>query len=211
MTLLKREYFYLPEVVQKLEITEFDLQYYLSHGQILGSAWLNKREFTYDSWDVFKEAYVGGMPYSYEGYISLSSSDCRELFSAGHLHSREFFLDYPETRLTLPADQPGILIRRADLMISVWDLEAFAEQYGSEEEEKKPAGRPTVMPKILQEHARRINSNEACKNRTQEAWILRQWAELHLKNQPAPSQKTIYNELIKKSRKQPSEKLGTVA
>ena len=36
MPLPSREYFYLPEVVEKPGITEFGLQYYMSQGFLLG-------------------------------------------------------------------------------------------------------------------------------------------------------------------------------
>jgi len=196
MALPKREYYYLPEVAQKLEITEFDLQYYLSHGQILGSVWLNEHNFLRQSWDAFKDGYTEEMLCPYEGYVTLSSNECREIFTVGHICRREFYIDPPDIRLTLPVDQPEILIQRSGLMVSVWDLEFFAEQYCSDDEgEKNNVGRPSIMPQILEEYARRIKANEAYKHKSQEAIILYEWAKLHFKDQAVPKRDTIRNAL----------------
>ncbi|TAH37797.1 MAG: hypothetical protein EYC62_00785 [Alphaproteobacteria bacterium] len=197
MALPKREYYYLQEVVQKLEITEFDLQYYLSHGQMLGCTWINKSMFIHEQKGVSSKDGQKAHSAPYEGYVTLSPNDCREIFTTGFVHAREFF-DYPEVRLIVPEEQPAILIRRGGLMVSMWDFEFFVEQYLSGKE-KKPnrGGRPSVMKKVLEEHERRIQRNEAYKHNTREALTLRQWAELHFKNrEDVPSQNTIRNALI---------------
>jgi len=41
MPLPNREYYYLPEVVEKLGITEFDLQYYMLQGFLLGCVFID--------------------------------------------------------------------------------------------------------------------------------------------------------------------------
>ena len=216
MALPKREYYYLQEVVQKLEITEFDLQYYLSHGQMLGCAWMNKNTFTHEQKGVLSKDYQKTHSGPYEGYVTLSPNDCREIFTTGFVHAREFS-DYPEVRLVVPAEQPAILIRRGGLMVSMWDFEFFIEQY-LPNEGKKPnrGGRPSVLKRVLEEHERRIQRNEVYKHKIREALALRQWADLHFKNrEDVPSQNTIRNALMTYQQnahiKQHSEGLHTAA
>lgn len=58
MALPKREYFYLPEVAQMLDITEYDLHYYLSHGEILTLIWVKKADFVQEHFDITKMVYA---------------------------------------------------------------------------------------------------------------------------------------------------------
>lgn len=201
MALPKREYYYLPEIVQKLGISEFDLQYYLSHGEIGGSYWLNRADFLQEDYDVFKKAYVGGTPHTYEGYVILSSNDCREVVNTGFIYGRSFFLEDEGTRLTLSLDRPGILVRRSNLMVSAWDFEFFVERYLFEPTQKKPGGRPSIMPLILVEYDRRRMAGESYKSRMREAQALHDWACVYHKDDTPPMRDSIRNALMEHDRK----------
>lgn len=201
MTLPKREYFYLPEIVQKLGITEFDLQYYMSHGEIMGAFWINKAEFLQENFDVFKGGYVGARPFSYEGYVILFPNDCREVVNTGHAYVRSFLVDDETTRITRQEDQPGILVRRSNLMVSLWDFTFFAEKYLFEPVLKKAGGRPSIMPFILAEYDRRRMAGESYKSRMREAQALHDWACVYHKDDTPPMRDSIRNALIEHDKK----------
>lgn len=196
MALPKRDYFYLPEVVQKLGISEFDLQYYMSHGHIMASVWINKNAFQNEMFDAFKACYAGGTLYLHEGYVTISPHVCREVLETGFAKAREAFLDDQITRLTLPADKPEILVRRSSLEISRWDYEFFVERYGDAPTERKSGGRPSIMPVIIEEYARRRAKGEAYKSRMREAQALHDWACIHHTIDTPPLRDSIRNALI---------------
>lgn len=196
MTLPKRDYFYLPEVVQKLGISEFDLQYYMSHGDLLGSFWLNKWNYLQSHFDPIKRFYVGRTPKTFEGYVTLSPNDCREVMETGFSYAHEFFLDFESVRLSIYEGQKAMLVRRSSLLVSTWDFEFFAERLHPASAQKKSGGRPSVMPLILEEHARRRQRGEACKNRMQEAQALYYWISQFHKDVAPPTRDSIRNALI---------------
>ncbi|MGE0190129.1 MAG: hypothetical protein AB7Q04_12700 [Steroidobacteraceae bacterium] len=113
-------------------------------------------------------------------------------------HVTEFYLSHPDMMISLTEKDPRILVRRSALMISTWDLEFFVEKHALTSAEKPgAAGRPSTTKHILEEHARRISTGTAYKNRTQEAQALYDWHRLHHKDIAPPSRDSIRNALMK--------------
>ncbi len=198
MPLPKREYFYLQEVVRKLDMSEFDLQYYISHGHILASVWLNRDIFQHQYQKPYNYEYAVGLKDPHEGYAYVAPNAAREIFTCGMAYISEFYLSHPDMMISLADKDPRILIRRSALMISIWDLEFFVEKHELTSAEKPgAAGRPSTTKHILEEHARRIEAGTTYKNRTQEAQALYDWHRLHHKDIAPPSRDSIRNALMK--------------
>lgn len=191
MALPEREYYFLDEVMAQLPLTKRDVQYYICHGYLPTSVWIPRTEFT-DNTD--------NMPY--RGYVYLDPDVCFELFQHGKVEARSFYHYYPSKQPLIPKDQPGIMLTEDSLMIHVDDFRFFVELYDVMPREKgHRAGRPSIMPQIIDEHLRRIQRGEAGKNRQQEAALLRMWAEINFKNDPIPTRDSIRNALIEHGKK----------
>lgn len=199
MPLPEREYFYLQEVTRKLDMSEFDLQYYISHGYLMASVWLNRDIFQYQFQNPHNNnEYAFGPKDPHEGYAYIDSCTAREVFTCGMTHATSFYVSYPDTVISLADKDPRILVRRSALMISVWDFDFFVARYGLSETSKSgPAGRPSTTRLTMEEHARRVASGKNYKNRTQEAQALYDWHCLHHKDITPPSRDTIRNALMK--------------
>lgn len=197
MTLPKREYFYLPEITQMLNITEYDLNYYLSHGEILALIWVKKTDYVQEYFDATKMAYISykGLC-SHEGYLALHWHDCREVIDKGSAPIRSFLFHDQMTRMIIPVGQPEIHVKKNSLMVSVWDIMFFSQKCHFAKVPQKLGGRPSIMPSIIEEHMRRRTSGKDYKNRTREAQALHDWACVHHQNDTPPSRDSIRNALI---------------
>jgi hypothetical protein len=192
MGLPERNHFYLQEVVDKLEITELDLQYYVSHGYLKACVYITGKEVGGKRAPLF---YVDGIPFEAEGCFHIDPSSCREIFSIGFIYEKNFhYHESRSARISVPDDQPGIMLQKNMLVITKWDLESFITRHELNGEEKKASnqsGRPSVMPEILVEYERRVKNKEAYKHKAREALALRDWARLNIKDKPLPSVNTI--------------------
>lgn len=190
MPLPNREYYYLPEVVEKLGITEFDLQYYMSQGFLLGCVFIDavmQRE------DPDRPGFLKpSCPC--EGPVYLDPKSCRALFTSGKLQEKLFYFTYPNERVVVPECGAPIQMRLADLFIRSPDLYTFIKQYGVNDPDARPAkagGRPSLRKLVMAEHSRRVKTNEARKTKSHEALALRAWSQVHLKEGIPPSTNTI--------------------
>jgi len=199
MTLPKREYFFLHEIAQKLEITECDLQYYISHGHLLASVWLNP--------DVFQRAcknpcsdggYDAGEKERFEGYAYIHPNTAREVLTCGMAYESCFYPSYPDLRITIADKDPRLLVRRPAMMVGIGDFESFVARHGIGGGEKPGVGgRPATTKLAMEEHARRLDAGIVYKSRMQEAQALYEWHLLHHKDVAPPSRNSIRNALMK--------------
>jgi len=192
MGLPKRNYFYLQEVVEKLEITEFDLQYYLSHGYIKACVYITGKEVSGKRASLF---YVDGTPFEAEGCFHIDPSSCREIFDTGFVHEKNFhFYESRSVKISVPDDQPGLMLRKSAIVVAERDLEFFIARHELNGEEKKTSnrgGRPSTMPEVLAEYERRVKNGETYKHKAHEALALHNWARLNIKDKPVPGVNTI--------------------
>jgi hypothetical protein len=206
MALPEREYFYLQEVVRKLDMSEFDLRYCLSHGLMPASVWVDARSkgFSCLYYDAGKGECVGSTPHPYEGYVTLAPDTCREILDTGMIEGREFYLYYPEICLFLQPGYAGIPLCRDSIMVSRMDLENFIEKHFAAPVLQKKAGRPSIMPQILAEYDHRRAAGESYKSRVREAQALHDWACAHHKDDLPPARDSIRNALIEHDKKKGS-------
>lgn len=192
MLSLKRDHFYLKEVADKLEITEFDLQYYVCHHWFLRACvYLTANEVRSRDSELSN---LDGKLFKGEGFFYLHPDSCREIFASGFINEQRFYTKFPDEYFTVPDRKPAILVREKSLMISALDLKIFIELYEVNSEKKKPSnrgGRPSAMLEVLAEYDRRVKSKEVRKYKTHEAFALHKWARLNIKDKPVPDANTI--------------------
>ena len=190
MTLPKRNYFYLKEVADKLEITDFDLQDYISQGFLRAYVYLTANDIRSRDSGLY---YLDGTLFREERYFYLHPDSCREIFASGFINEWRFYIS-SDDYLTVPDRKPKIVVRDKSLMISDLDLECFIDFYELNSEEKKASnrpGRPSAMTEVLAEYERRLKNGETYKNKTHEAFALNNWAQLNIKDKPVPGANTI--------------------
>ena len=191
MTLPKRNYFYLKEVADKLEITEFDLQDYISQGLLRACVYLTANEIRSRDSELYN---LDGALFRNEGYFYLHPDSCREIFASGFMNERRFYIKYSDECFTVPDRKPAIIVREKSLMISELYLKCFIGLYEVNSEEEKTSnrpGRPSAMTEVLAEYERRLKNGETYKNKTHEAFALNNWAQLNIKDKPVPGANTI--------------------
>ncbi len=192
MGLPERRHFYLQEAIEKLEITELELQYYLSHGYMKACVYITGKEVGGKRAPLF---YADGTPFEAEGCFHIDPSSCREIFSTGFVYEKNFhYHESRDVRISVPDDQPGIMLQKNMMVITKWDLESFIARHKLNGEEKKPsnqAGRPSAMLEVLAEYDRRVKSKAVRKYKTHEAFALHKWAQLNIKDKPVPDANTI--------------------
>lgn len=183
MPLPKREYYFLDEIMARLPLTARDVQYYICHGHLLTSVWIPMTEF------------IGQSPY--RGYVHLDPDMGFEMFCHGKVDARSFYHFYPFTQLIIPEDRPGIQLTESSLMVHVSDFEAFAVIYDVPLlDAKRTAGRPSIMPAIIEEHRKRRATNKDHKSMATESEFLHAWAAEHFSTKSVPQASSIRNALI---------------
>jgi len=192
MLSLNRDHFYLKEVADKLEITEFDLQYYVCHHWFLRACvYLTANEVRSRDSELSD---LDGKLFGDEGFFYLHPDSCREIFASGFINERRFYTKFPDEYFTVPDRKSAILVREKSLMISALDLKIFIALYEVNSEKKKPSnrgGRPSAKPEVMAEHEFRVKSNVAHKNKSNEARALWQWSRINIKNKDIPDVNTI--------------------
>jgi len=191
MALPKRDYFYLKEVADKLEITKFDLQDYISQGFLSACVYLTANDIKSKDSELY---YLDGTLFQDERYFYLHPDSCREIFASGFISERRFYLKFLQDYLIVTENKPAILVREKSLMISELELKCFIRLYEVNGEEKKALnrpGRPSVMTEVLAEYKRRVKKGETYKHKAHEAFALHNWARLNIKDKPVPGANTI--------------------
>lgn len=183
MPLPKREYYFLDEIMARLPLTARDVQYYICHGHLLASVWVPLTEFF-------------GQP-PYRGYVHLDPDTGFDLFCHGKTEARSFYHFYPFTKLLIPDDRPGIVLMESSLMVHANDFEAFVAIYDVPLPDlKRAAGRPSIMPAIIDEYRKRRGANKDHKTLSAESEFLHAWAAEHFSAKSVPQPTSIRNALI---------------
>jgi hypothetical protein len=190
MLSLNRDHFYLKEVADKLEITEFDLQDYISRGLLRAYVYLTANDIESRNSELY---YLDGTRFRDERYVYLHPDSYREIFASGFINEWRFYISMDDY-LTVPGRKPKILVREKSLMISASDLKCFIGLYEVNSEKKKTSnrgGRPSAMLEVLAEYERRVKNRETYKHKTHEALALHNWARLNIKDKAVPGVNTI--------------------
>lgn len=106
-----------------------DIHHWLIHGDLLGSAWLPVMTVVEQSPDLAD----GGLPefHHWEGFIQLSSHQCRRLFRNGRITMRAFNVFGEDQAYALPETSDDIIVDLDDLVILKQERERFESRYPS--------------------------------------------------------------------------------
>jgi hypothetical protein len=167
MALREREYFYLDEVLAKLQMSRRDVQYWISHCNLSVAAWVPETIFLQKSED-------GPSPVCHHGFLTLDPEASFVLFNHGQVMARRFYTSYPDRRFDLPEFHPGILITEGSLVVFRTALDAFISAFCIEPpDQKKAAGRPRLIDPYIEEHKSRVHRGIAKRTASAES------SELH--------------------------------
>ena len=195
MALPEREYFYLDEVMTKLQMSRRDVQYWIGHGNLLVAAWVPETIF-------LQKGENGPSPVCHHGFLTLDPEASFVLFNHGEVMARRFYASYPDRRFDLPESHHGILITEKCLVIFRTALEAFMTTFCIEQaDQKKAAGRPRLIDPYLEEHKARLQRGMARKTNAAESSELHKWGCQAFSPQAALSASTIRNALAQEKRK----------
>lgn len=195
MALPEREYFYLDEVMAKLQMSWRDVQYWIGHGDLLVAAWVPETIFLQKGED-------GVSPVCHHGFLTLDPEASFVLFNHGEIMARRFYASYSDRRFDLPESHPGILITEKCLVIFRTALEAFMTTFCIEPaDQKKAAGRPRLIDPYIEEHKARVQRGIAKKTNSSESSELHKWGCQAFSPQAALSARTIRNALAQEKKK----------
>lgn len=195
MALPEREYFYLDEVMGKLQMSRREVQYWIGHGDLQVATWVSETIFLQKGEDV-------ATPVCHHGFLTLEPDASFVLFNHGEVMTRRFYAAYPDRRFDLPESHPGILITEKDLVIFRTTLDAFMTTFYIESaDQKKAAGRPRLIDPYLEEHKSRVQRGIAKKTNSSESSELHKWGCQAFSPQAALSASTIRNALAQEKRK----------
>lgn len=195
MTLPERHYYFIGEVAERWQISLNDLAYYLGHGHLRASVSLPECRVEIGQLDN-DNRWRCIAAQSHAGYVHLYPLSCRRIFSGSEFYFDKFRGGDNDTIIRVIHPAQGIMILPGDVMISRTECERFAREHGlTETETERKSGRPSVMPRILEEYERRYRAGTLKKSDATEAQYLHHWAAQHMPGDAIPSSKTIQNNI----------------
>lgn len=190
MPLPKRDYYFFDEVLDKLPLSVRDVQYYVCHGHLLLSVWVQEMDF-------MQEQNGTRVPFHHRGYLTLDPDIAFDLFHHGETMARQFYAFYPDARLYLPDNHPSIHLTEKCLMVNALDFEAFTSVYDVPIlDQKKSVGRPRLVDAFVSEHEKRSKEGRAKKSLSAESADLYEWGCRTFSGQSVPSTNSIRNALM---------------
>ncbi len=210
MSLPRRNYFSVFEVMARWGITNTDMRYYLESGLLQAQVLLaEKLVQVYHRLETpeKEEAWIKKLIIKIDGYVVIQPEQLRTVFRLKSAPIHKFkSVDGPE-HYKLLREKEITPVGIEDLWISSLECARVEREHGIANDRDAlangsktgiialSAGRPSIMQRITERHQERIGSGEALPSVAAEAKLLRSWAKESIPGVQIPSVKTIRNQL----------------
>ncbi len=203
-----KNYFYLPEIIKRWNISELDIRYCAEHGLIQIQTWLPDQivksycsKKTVDGEIV--QVCIGVN--TYNGYALISPDGLRNIFRKSPQPIEWFKNPTNDDLLRIINVDNRLMIATEDLVICKHEHDRFEKEYqlaplNNSTTPPSFAGRPSTMAIVIKEFERRCEQNSLADNLSAEGKALSEWAEVNIDSLQTPKPRTIMNSIRTKYR-----------